>query len=352
MPEKVGKTKSTGSSKSDKKGGGKKDAPTTTAEEPAIVKACKEIEDKILAKQLEHEKEVHRLVLEYTSKQKQILDARKKILLEGIEEMKPEESAKNKGTPGLDGFWLHAMSKHSAFDELIQEHDEDVLQYVKDIEVQLTDSPNSGFGVTFIFAENPYFTNTELKKMYKTKCANHFNGQLDVEEVTATEIQWKEGKDVTVEMRAKKAKGPLAKKKLAKPIKTLQARRSFFRDFFRNLKPGMELDEDDLEWAMSVKMSQEDPDDVDDDDSDEKMCGYLIDHDFEVGSVIKDALVPRAVRYYTGEMADDDDSSMDEEGESESDDDDNEESSSPPKAKKKGGNAGGQQKKQEECKQQ
>merc|ERR1719291_1187917 len=108
---------------------------------------------------------------------------------------------------------------------------------------------------------------------------NPYIGELVVKDIKATEIQWKEGKDVTVEKDAKKGKGGGAKKAKQKKEKE-EARPSFFRDFFRNLSPDSPLPEDAKQQALA--MAEADDED-EDDENDAELLEYLMDGDHEIG---------------------------------------------------------------------
>merc|ERR1712127_851769 len=182
-----------------------------------------------------------------------------------------------------------------------------------------------------------------------------YTQDIEVTLIKATEIQWKDGKDVTVEKVAKKVKGGGAKKAKQKKEKE-EPRESFFRDFFRSLKPGGPIPDD---------LNLEDMLDSDDEENDDEIMEMLMDRDHEIGTAIQDQLVPFAVRWFTGEAAPEcDDEDEDEDSESEDDDDDDDEDDVPV-PKKKGGGGGKQQgggggagkpgkdgKQTEECKQQ
>eukprot|EP00445_Apocalathium_hangoei_P042678 CAMPEP_0203969388 /NCGR_PEP_ID=MMETSP0359-20131031/97431_1 /ASSEMBLY_ACC=CAM_ASM_000338 /TAXON_ID=268821 /ORGANISM="Scrippsiella Hangoei, Strain SHTV-5" /LENGTH=370 /DNA_ID=CAMNT_0050907325 /DNA_START=70 /DNA_END=1180 /DNA_ORIENTATION=- len=312
-------------------------------EEPEIVKRLKETEDKYLKLEKEMEKKIQQLVVEYTAKQQPLLDERKKMLC--VEDGAGEKT----GTPALTGFWCKALQNHPAFNDLVREWDEPVLQYLQDMQHSFVDPEDSdkGFNLKLIFAENPYFTNSTLEKEYKTEIENPYCGEQKVLGIKCTQIVWKQGKDVTVEAVAKKVKGGGAKKAKQKKEKE-EARPSFFRDFFRDLYPKMELSPDAKEMAMSMQEDEAPYGGEDDDDDEEKdeetLVGQLMQFDFEAGAAVKDDLVPRAIRWYTGEACpDDDDDDDDEEGDEEEDDDDDDddddedsEDDSAPKGKGKG----------------
>jgi len=332
-------------------------AEAAKEEEPEIIKKLKAKEDEYMKLEEEFEKELQKLVLEYTAKQKPILDERCKLISQ------PQENGPKTGTPSCTGFWLKALKNHPSVQDLIREWDEPVLQYLQDIQYTYVDpeDSNKGFKLSLTFAENPYFTNTTLEKEYKTEMENAYCGQTKVLGITCTEVEWKDGQNVTVD-KASKPKGGKKPKGKAKAPKE-EARPSFFRDFFRDLEPGMTLPQDAKEMAMAMheeEESDEDEEDDEDDENEEKLVAQLMDFDFEAGSAFKDDLVPRGVRWYTGEAAPEDEDDDEDEEEEDDDDEDEEESDDEPapkaKAKGKKGKASPELKAKEapkeECKQQ
>merc|ERR1712232_1288448 len=117
-----------------------------------------------------------------------------------------------------------------------------VLAYLKDVTFALRDplDERKGFRLEFHFAENPYFQNDMLWKEYISDEHSPYITEIDISEVQACAIEWKEGQDVTVELVSKKKKGGGAKK-AAKDRPKLEPRNSFFRNFFT----GRKEDEDD-----------------------------------------------------------------------------------------------------------
>lgn len=116
-----------------------------------------------------------------------------------------------------------------------------------------------------------------------------------------TDIKWKEGKDVTVRVVEKKQK----KKGKLRTIKVEEPADSFFNFF--------------------------DPAEVpdDDEDMDEEEADQLheqLENDYEIGCIIKDRIVPRAVAWFTGAAVDpEEDYDEEDDYEEEEDDEDDEE---------------------------
>lgn len=322
-------------------------------EDTPLVVELKKLDDEYLKLQREYDSQAKALARKYTEKQQPLLSQREKVL---VGEVTGEDS--KTGTPALKGFWCKALQNHPALEDQIEEYDEPVLEYLRDvIKVDLDpDDQDKGFRLKFHFAENPYFTNAVLSKEYHTKEGSPYTGEIDVTEIRGCTVEWKDGKDVTVEMVKKKVKGGGAKK--AKQAKEKEEpRSSFFRSFFRTLKEGGRLPDDVDPEELSMMCGEEDVDE-------EQLVELLMENDHEVGSAIRDNIIPFAVRWYTGEAApdnddDDDEDSEEEDGDDEDDSEDSDEDEPTPKgkkapAKKKAESkpAATGDKKEEECKQQ
>jgi len=297
------------------------------------VKEMKVLDDQYLEIEREFEKEVRELRKKFSERQKPLLEQRSKIL-------QGEASGDQKtGTPAVKGFWLEALGNHPAFEGTIEEWDAPVLEYLRDVtQIPLNaDDSSKGFKIRFEFASNPYFEEAVLSKEYHTKEKSPYTGEVCTTEIVASDITWKAGKDVTVEVVKKKVKGGGAKKEKAKAkAGKEEPRNSFFRIFFKNLKEDGPIPEDlDLE-AMGMAEDDEDADD-------EQLMEMIMDNDHDMGCAIRDNIIPFAVRWYTGEAApemDDDDEEEEEEDDEEDeeeDDEEDEEEDDDPKRGKKGG---------------
>jgi len=324
-------------------------------EEPQIIKDLKELDDKYLAIEKEFEKAYQELQKKYEEMQQPLLQERTKVLKN--QEVAEKEEDKSMGTPAVPGFWAQAIKNHPAFEDTVEEWDMPVLEYCCDMTKSYVDATDyeKGFKITMHFVENPYFTNTEIWKEYHTDPPNPYNGDTNIKEMKVSEIDWKPGKDVTVEKVSKKVKGGGAKKAKQKGKEKEEPRESFFRNFFRALKQGDPVP-DDVNMENYEGM-------MDEDDEDDGMMEMLMEQDYEMGTCARDQLIPFAVRWYTGEAApDDDDEDFDEdeeEDDDEDDEDDDEDSEDEPPARggkagknKKQGGGDGKTGKQEECKQQ
>lgn len=323
-------------------------------EEPQIIKDLKALDDKYLELEKEYEKAYQELQKKFEEKQQPLLDERTKVLKN--QDAAEKEEDKSMGTPAVPGFWAQAIKNYPDLGEIVEEWDTPVLEYCSDVTKSYIDATDfeKGFKITMHFVENPYFTNAELWKEYHMDARNPYNEQQSVTEIKASEIDWKPGKDVTVEKVSKKVKGGGAKKAKQKGKEKEEPRESFFRILSRALKQGDSIPEG---VNMEEFMMDEDAED------DDEMMEMLMDSDLQIGSCFRDYLVPFAVRWYTGEAAPDDDGEDfdedEEEDDDEDDEDDDEDSEDEPPARggkagknKKQGGGDGKTGKQEECKQQ
>lgn len=219
-----------------------------------------------------------------------------------------DKSEPDDGSKGVPSFWLHVLKGSDMTQDMIQEHDEPILKHLTDITTTIEVDPH-GFTIYFHFSPNEFFTNSVLKKQYFLEIKPDpedpfaFDGPSVVRAIGDT-INWKEGKNITRKVVKKKLKkGNNAGKFITKTVKA----DSFF-NFFDTIVPQLEdhKNEDDEE-----------------DDSHEVMRA-----DFEVGQVLRDNLINRAVLFYTGEaelgddmydIGEDDDEEEDEEEDDEDD---------------------------------
>lgn len=177
------------------------------------------------------------------------------------------------------GFWEAAMQNLPELEDKlwIQEWDKLVLQYCSDVTLD-GDDFNEGFTLTFHFLENPYFTNRTLEKQYCNFKSLPNTGESDAMEIRSSEIDWKPGKDVTVE----KVEGDSRQESEEKE----RPRFSFFRNFFCNLKQGGPFPDQFNEDSVRKMTGMDDR---------EQMMGMLMGIEYELGCSMRDQLVRFAV---------------------------------------------------------
>ncbi|KAG8487552.1 hypothetical protein CXB51_016162 [Gossypium anomalum] len=249
-------------------------------------------------------------------------------------DQKEDNAAEEKGVPD---FWLTAMKNNDVLSDEITERDEGALKYLKDIKWHRIEEPK-GFKLEFYFDPNPYFKNTLLTKTY------HMIDEDEpiLEKAIGTEIEWYPGKCLTQKILKKK---PKKGSKNAKPITKTEDCESFF-NFFN--PPEVPDDDEDI-----------------DEDTAEELQNQM-EQDYDIGSTIRDKIIPHAVSWFTGEAIqgdeleigdedEDDDVDEDEDEDEDEDDDDDDEDDEESKTKKKSGRAQGdgqQGERPSDCKQQ
>ncbi|XP_031488803.1 nucleosome assembly protein 1;3-like isoform X2 [Nymphaea colorata] len=207
-----------------------------------------------------------------------------------------DKAAEVKGVPD---FWLTAMKNNEVLAEEISERDEGALKYLKDIKWARIDNPK-GFKLEFFFETNPYFKNSVLTKTY------HMIDEDEpiLERAIGTEIEWYPGKILTQKVLKKK---PKKGSKNAKPITKTEDCESFF-NFFN--PPQVPDDDEDMDEDTAEQLQN------------------LMEQDYDIGSTVRDKIIPHAVSWFTGEAVqaeDFEDIEGDEDDEDEGDEDEDEE---------------------------
>lgn len=211
-----------------------------------------------------------------------------------------ENKEEEKGVPE---FWLTAMKTNEVLSVQITDRDEGALKYLKDIKWCRIDNPK-GFKIDFYFDTNPFFKNSVLTKTYHMIDDN----EPILERAIGTEIDWYPGKNVTQKLMKKK---PKKGAKNAKPVTKTEQCESFF-NFFS--PPQVPEDDEELDEETAENLQD------------------LMEQDYDIGSTIRDKIIPHAVSWFTGEACqlddledvDEDDDEDDEDGDEEEDEDEEE----------------------------
>ncbi|KAF5931854.1 hypothetical protein HYC85_028025 [Camellia sinensis] len=204
-----------------------------------------------------------------------------------------EDDKSTEAEKGVPAFWLNAMKNNEVLAEEISERDEEALKYLKDIKWCRIDNPK-GFKLEFFFDTNPFFKNLVLTKIYH---------MIDDDEPILE-------KAIGRSLRGSRKKGS----KNAKPITKTEKCESFF-NFFS--PPEVPEDEDDIDEDIAEELQNQ------------------MEQDYDIGSTIRDKIIPHAVSWFTGEAVegddledidddDDEDDNDDEEDDDEEDEDEDE----------------------------
>jgi len=109
---------------------------------------------------------------------------------------KPYYKRRNDIIREIPGFWLRVFTSHEMLTALLDENDQAVFKYLKELTVEDHDDVKSGYKISLTFDPNPFFKNNVLSKEFRYDK----DGNLTV---IPTPIEWKEGKDLTKKTPAK-----------------------------------------------------------------------------------------------------------------------------------------------------
>ncbi|XP_041365845.1 nucleosome assembly protein 1-like 1-A isoform X2 [Gigantopelta aegis] len=303
------------------------------------IKAMKKLQFDIVNVESDFYKEVHTLECKYAAKYASMFAKRKEILLGTVEptdeeadwpsdeedkdddlpdlkqkavledktdEEKKENEDKDKeddDVKGIPHFWLTVFKNVDMLSEMVQDHDEPILEHLQDIQVKFWESDPVGFTLEFYFSPNEYFKETVLTKQYTMRFEPDPTDPLSYEgpeiiKCKGCTITWNTGKNITVRVVKKKQKhkGRGTTRTVTKTIQN----DSFFNFFNPPTVP--EGEEGDMDEDLEA----------------------LLAADFEIGHFIRERIIPKAVLYFTGEALDHEEFEEENEEEHDADEDYNE----------------------------
>lgn len=163
---------------------------------------------------------------------------------------------------GVPNFWLQAIRNCTYNDEFVQDGDNEVLKYLRDIRVELAMEPELSFTLHFEFGPNPFFDNQILTKQYflNDSTDDDFGYGFSIIKCIGCQIDWKDGMNLLE-----------------------KDRESFFK-FFN--PPELKTDTDATEGGMEI----------------DSVVFFELQQDFETGLFIKEKLIPNATHYYLNEI--------------------------------------------------
>lgn len=190
---------------------------------------------------------------------------------------KPFFAKRNEIIKRIPSFWVTAIVNHPQISGILEEEEEECLQFMEKLEVEEFEDIKSGYRIHFYFDENPYFDNKVLTKEFNLGSS----GETPVS--TSTAIKWKPDRDLTK---------MLPKKAMANRRKRGLEYRTFFDWFTDNNDPInddiAELIKDDL-WpnplqyylVPDIEVEPEAEEDEADDDFEEEELGELEEEEEE-----------------------------------------------------------------------
>ncbi|THD19536.1 Nucleosome assembly protein 1 [Fasciola hepatica] len=164
------------------------------------------------------------------------------------------DSGDNENLKGIPEFWLKTLRNVSLLDEMIKEHDVDILKHLIDVRCILhSDEP--GFSIEFHFSPNKYFVDKVLTKRYFFDYEISRDEPFEYEgpEIVRTKgcaINWNPGKNVTVKLikKVQKKKSGNAKRTITKSVQE--------DSFFNFFDPPSEALTDDLKDEEVHELNQ------------------------------------------------------------------------------------------------
>lgn len=258
------------------------------------------------------------------------------------------ESVSGDAEKGIPGFWLRVLRMHPSIAQTIEQTDAEALNALRDVRAMpLVD--NAGFRLEFEFAHNPYFEESVLSKEYRMAepeaDGQGLTGRTDecvYDSVVCTPITWKAGRNLCHRTVTRVQRHRT--NNTTRTVKREEPTPSFFHFF---TSPHMHAQSEDGDDAPAEEIEA------------------LVDMDFAMGEIVREALVPDALNWFTGfalnyadvdyDDENDDDESYDEDEDQdsdgeESDDASDDDNASPQPRTRKSFDAPPQQK--PECKQQ
>eukprot|EP01118_Nematostelium_gracile_P016015 TRINITY_DN654_c1_g3_i1.p1 TRINITY_DN654_c1_g3~~TRINITY_DN654_c1_g3_i1.p1 ORF type:complete len:445 (+),score=185.12 TRINITY_DN654_c1_g3_i1:81-1337(+) len=221
------------------------------------------------------------------------------------EETKEEKTAVEKGedVKGIPNFWTEVLKRHGDFAEMITKEDEKALKYLVDIRCRPLDDKefsSESFIIEFEFkSDNPYFNQTILSKTYYLT-EDEKLGDTNYERMEGTEIDWKDGKNLTVKLvkvqqgggkrggRGGRGGRRGGKQGGGKTITVEEPCESFFNIFKSDVAAAFGItDEDEEEMGGDLQ--------------------ELFEVDYEMAVSLKSTVIPYALLWFTGELDMDDD---------------------------------------------
>jgi len=282
----------------------------------ARVRALKNLQLQTLEIEKKYFQEVHALECKYEKLYEPLMKKRADIVTgrhepsgketEFAEEL--DEQALNNtvdnSIKGIPEFWLTVFKNVDKIAATITDADEKILKHLIDVRLNMIENP-MGFELEFEFEPNEYLNNKVLKKSYKL--TNEIDKESpfsyegpEVVDCQGTEIEWKSDevnptKSVHQKLKRNKTKGTV--KKVSEEVRE----ESFF-DFFS--PPKVPNPKSEEEYDEEVRL--------------------VLEEDFEIGEVLRQAVLHEAVLCYTGEaiIDEEDDYDIYDEMDEESDEDD------------------------------
>ncbi|EPZ33594.1 hypothetical protein ROZALSC1DRAFT_27826 [Rozella allomycis CSF55] len=142
------------------------------------------IEDQLTALDEEHFKQASQLEFDFFQKRQPLYESRRELIKD------------------IEDFWPTVIQNHQ-LGLLCSQEDMEVISYMKDLIIEK--KKINHLKVSFVFNENPFFSNEKLEKEY-TFAEEDFE-DAEPTDVQITEINWKEGQNLIQKLSASGSSG-------------------------------------------------------------------------------------------------------------------------------------------------
>lgn len=201
---------------------------------------------------------------------------------------KPHYTKRSDLIAQIPNFWVTVFVNHPQLSTLLDEEDEEALQYLKKLEVQEFEDIKSGYRINFHFDANPFFENDVLFKEFHLQD----NGEHTCK---SAPIKWKPGKCLTENGKSAPGGGTSASADAKGARKRGHKEASLFFSWFNDHAEGGSSDDfgdvikDDI-WPNPLQyyLAQGDEDDDDEDDEDDEDDVEGGDDDGAIGGGVGD----------------------------------------------------------------
>eukprot|EP00095_Tigriopus_kingsejongensis_P004456 maker-scaffold168_size293125-snap-gene-0.27 protein:Tk04456 transcript:maker-scaffold168_size293125-snap-gene-0.27-mRNA-1 annotation:"protein set" len=191
---------------------------------------------------------------------------------------RPFYEKRNEIIQRIPKFWLTAFINHPQVSSIIEEDEEEALQYLAKLEVEEYEDIKSGYRIKLHFAPNPFFDNEVITKEFQL-------GSSGDPASVSTLIQWKEGQDLAAKAAMKAAAAKSSRKRILE-------NRTFFSWFNDNTEPSAddiaEVIKDDmwpnpLQYFLVPDVEVENGGDEDDEDLEDEEEVVVLEEEDELG---------------------------------------------------------------------
>jgi len=111
-----------------------------------------------------------------------------------------EKIGENLKAEAIPEYWWRVLKSCTRLERFIFEHDQPLLKKLIKIEHGFVEKHTTDFSLTFHFAPNDYFENSSITATF------YVDEDEVVSKIVGTEIQWKEGKNITEKLVKKRKK--------------------------------------------------------------------------------------------------------------------------------------------------